>query len=102
MNYVYDCLSFLDYLTRIKSVTGVRHKQLTIYMFPEEVISVPKFSEMKVRFDFLNSPDNLGSRDKDALYREKEKKAKKLIEGDAFPTDIEAFLLHGCSNGERM
>ena len=33
VNYVYDCLSFLDYNAKIKSTVNLRVRHLSIYMF---------------------------------------------------------------------
>lgn len=101
VNYVYDCLSFLDHIGKTKAEVGLRARPLSIYMFPDDIVKLPHLTELKNQFMFLNSPDNL-TREKEALYREREKKAKKILDNDGFQNDIEGYLLHGSSNGERM
>lgn len=69
VNYVYDCLSFLDYMGKVKPENGLRVRQLSIYMFPANIMPLPTFKELKSTFSFLDSPDNIGSRDNESLYR---------------------------------
>ena len=101
MNYVYDCLSFLDYMGKVKIEHGLKVRELGVYMFQRNAVQIPTWKEVKQRFSFLESAENLGNRDKEALYREKERKGKKIIDNDGFQNEIENYLLHGSTNGER-
>lgn len=49
------------------------------------------------------SPENVNGRDRDtAAYRDREKKAGRLLENELMESDIERFLQHGSTNGERV
>lgn len=78
---MYDAETLLEFMTTIKGKQGGKARQLEIYLFQYEIFRVPKYGEVKVRFDFMISPENINGKDREAPnYREKEKKAAKLIE----------------------
>jgi hypothetical protein len=53
VNYVYDAMGILDFMGDLKpksSPLSLKIRQLEIYIFPYEVVRVPKYSEIKTKF----------------------------------------------------
>lgn len=99
VNYVYDAASLLEFLGSIKIKNSSRIRQHDCYMFQFEIMKVPKFFEIKHRFDYFTS-ENINGKDRDGVfYRERERKAVKLIESELMESEIERFLLFGSTNG---
>ena len=51
---------------------------------------------------FLSSPENILGGENEGDLREREKKARKIVEGENVSSDIENYLCMGCTNGERV
>jgi len=54
----------LEFLTTIKIKQPLRIRQLECFMFPIEIVRVPKYAEIKVRFEFMCHPENIVGRDR--------------------------------------
>jgi hypothetical protein len=102
VTHIYDCSSLLEFLCSIKPKINLAVRDSSIFLFPQEVLKVSKYSTIRQKYSFLTNPDNVLGSDMDNDLREREKKAKKIVEGETISNDIEGFLLLGCTNGERV
>jgi hypothetical protein len=60
---------------------------------------VPKYTQLKQKFAFLNQPENILGGDMDSDLKEREKRARKIVEGENIASEIESFLCMGSTNG---
>lgn len=73
-----------------------------IFIFQQDILKVSKYSQIRQKYLFLNSPDNVIGADMDSDLKDREKKSKKIVEGENIASEIESFLLLGSTNGERV
>jgi hypothetical protein len=73
-----------------------------IFIFQQDILKVSKYSQVRQKYLFLNSPDNVVGADMDSDLKDREKKAKRIVEGENIASEIESFLLLGSTNGERV
>jgi hypothetical protein len=102
VTYVYDCSSLLQFLSSIKTKSGLTLRDSSIFLFPNEVVKVSKYTQIRQKYGFLNNPDNILGGYMDNDLREREKKARRIVEGENISSEIESFLCLGSTNGERV
>lgn len=81
MTYVYDCSSLLQFLSSIKIKNSLPVRDSTIFLFPNETLKISKYTQIKQKYSFLNNIDNILGADMDNDLRDREKKARKIVEG---------------------
>jgi len=79
---VYDCSSLLQFLSSIKIKNSLPVRDSTIFLFPNETIKVSKYTQIKQKYSYLNSNDNILGGDIDNDLRDREKKARRIVEGE--------------------
>ena len=79
---MYDCSSLLQFLSSIKIKNSLPVRDSTIFLFPNETIKVSKYTQIKQKYSYLNSNDNILGGDIDNDLRDREKKARKIVEGE--------------------
>ena len=79
---MYDCSSLLQFLSSIKIKNSLPVRDSTIFLFPNETIKVSKYTQIKQKYSYLNSNDNILGGDIDNDLRDREKKARRIVEGE--------------------
>jgi len=82
VTYVYDCSSLLQFLSSIKIKNSLPVRDSTIFLFPNETIKVSKYTQIKQKYSYLNNNDNILGGDIDNDLRDREKKARRIVEGE--------------------
>ena len=102
MTYVYDCSSLLQFLSSIKIKNSLQSRDSSIFLFPTETLKTSKYTQLKQKYSFLANPANIIGSDIDSDLRDRERKARKIVEGENISIEIESFLCLGCTNGDRV
>jgi hypothetical protein len=102
VTYVYDSSSLLQFLSSVKLKGALLVRDSEIFLFQHEVLKVPKYTQLRQKYACLNSAENILGGDMDSDLKEREKKAKRIVEGENIASEIEAYLTLGCINGERV
>lgn len=92
----------MQFLSSIKIKQSLVVRDSEIFIFQQDILKVSKYSQIRQKYLFLNSPDNVIGADMDSDLKDREKKAKKIVEGENIASEIESFLLLGSTNGERV
>lgn len=82
VTYVYDSSSLLQFLSSIKIKQSLAVRDSEIFIFQQDILKVSKYSQIRQKYLFLNSPDNVVGADMDSDLKDREKKAKKIVEGE--------------------
>jgi hypothetical protein len=69
-------------LSSIKIKNSLPVRDSTIFLFPNETIKVSKYTQIKQKYSYLNSNDNILGGDIDNDLRDREKKARRIVEGE--------------------
>lgn len=81
VSYIYDSSSLLEFLNSIKTRTATTVRDSPVFLFPTDVLKVSKYAQVKIKYSFLASVDNIMGSELDQDTREREKKAKKISDG---------------------
>ena len=88
VSYIYDSSALLEFLSSIKSKIGIKIRDSPIFLFPEETVKVSKYQQIKSKFNFLLFQENIIGGELDNDLRDREKKAKKISDGEHISSEI--------------
>lgn len=66
VTYVYDSSSLLQFLSSIKVKNALAVRDSEIFVFQTEVLKVPKYTQLRQKYAFLNQPENIIGGDMDS------------------------------------
>ena len=69
VTYIYDPSSLLEYLSSLKSKIGIKVRDSPIFMFPEEIVKVSKYQQIRAKYSFLLFVENIVGNDFDSDLR---------------------------------
>ena len=75
-------MSLLEFLGSIKIRAAIRVRDSSAFLFPDDLLRVPRYQQLRSKYSFLLFQDNLLGGDLDPDTREREKKAKKIADGE--------------------
>jgi hypothetical protein len=61
----------LEFLSSIKAKINLMVRDSSIFLFPQEVLKVSKYSQVRQNYSFLSNPDNLLGGDMDNDLKER-------------------------------
>jgi hypothetical protein len=79
-----------------------RTRESSIFLFPDDIVRVARYSQIRSKFAFLLHPENIIGAEFDTDLREREKKARKIADGQNISNEVEQYLCYGCITGERL
>ena len=71
----------LQFLSSIKTKNAVLMRDSSVLLFPHEIIIVSNYQQIRNKFSFLMSSDNVIGGNKDQDLKDREKKANKIVDG---------------------
>lgn len=57
--YIYDPSTLLEYLSSLKSKSGIKMRDSPIFMFPEDTVKTTKFQQIRSKYSFLLMQENI-------------------------------------------
>ena len=81
MNYTYDSSTFLEFLSSIKNRSTPLVRDSSIFLFPNEVLKVLNYQQVRNKYSYLASNENMIGDMKDLDIKDREKKACKIVDG---------------------
>jgi hypothetical protein len=82
VNYTYDSSSFLEFLGSIKVKSAAQVRDSSIFLFQYDILKVNKYQQIRNKYSFLSSQENIVGGDKDVDLKDREKKAFKIVDGE--------------------
>ena len=66
VSYIYDPMSLLEFMSSIKMRTAIKVRDSTSFLFPEDLLRVPRYQQIRSKYSFLLFQDNLLGGDLDS------------------------------------
>jgi hypothetical protein len=66
VTYIFDSSSLLQFLSSIKIRNAPLVRDSEIFIFQYEVVKVPKYTQLRQKYSFLNNPENIIGGEMDA------------------------------------
>ena len=81
VNYTYDSSSFLEFLASLKSKGTQVVRDSPIFIFPSDIIKISNYQQIRNKYAFLTTAENVLGDGKDPDLKDREKKASKIVDG---------------------